>query len=72
VATRVQEGLEDTETLGLDDAPRVHPFTPHAVAKLALALDDQDTGATLGHGLAEGRAAETATYDEEIVQNRLR
>jgi hypothetical protein len=31
----------------------VHAFAPHAVAKLALSLDDQNAGAVLGHGLAE-------------------
>jgi hypothetical protein len=51
--TRVQERFQDANPLGLDGPPRVHPFAPHPVSKLPLALDDEDAGALLGHGPAE-------------------
>jgi hypothetical protein len=50
----------------------VHPFAPHTIAELPLALDDQHAGAALGHGPAERRPAETTAYDKDVVQNRLR
>ncbi len=72
MAACVEQAPLDAERARLGDAPGLHALSAVTVAELPLALHHEDPAPRPGHGRGEGRAAEAAAYDGEVVQKRLR
>jgi len=60
--------ISDAQSRGLDHAPGMYGFTTHAVSEPCFSLEHQHARAAFRHDFGEGRAAKTASYDDDIVR----
>ncbi len=61
------KNFEDAEFFGFGDAPRANVFSADAVAEAALLFEDEDFGATFGHGAGERGSAQSATDGDDVI-----
>ena len=64
----ISKSFGQSERMNFCHSPRAENFTANAIAKLNLALQEQDTRTSLSHGTSERGTSNAATDDDEIVR----
>jgi hypothetical protein len=66
-----RRAVRETERRELGDAPGRERLAAHPVAERALAFDDENARAALGHPLRDRRAADAAADGDDVVAGHL-